>query len=141
MGLHPPPEESSWTCTRSSRALESVTTHWGPLQGDSNWRHRIIPRGISRYIMTVMVVFLASIQGRGDNTPMNTWCQASRGETTRTSDLVLPKHAHYQTVLHPDKMGRYWRVSPASFQSLPLSVACNGVYSKMPKSAVLCQTW
>jgi len=34
------------------------------------------------------------------------------------------------------KVGRYWRVSPASYQSLPLSAACNGVYGKMPKPAV-----
>ncbi len=25
-----------------------------------------------------------------------------RGDWIRTSDLMLPKHAHYQAVLHPD---------------------------------------
>ena len=26
---------------------------------------------------------------------------AGRGDWIRTSDLMLPKHAHYQAVLHP----------------------------------------
>ena len=26
----------------------------------------------------------------------------SRGDWIRTSDLMLPKHAHYQAVLHPE---------------------------------------
>jgi hypothetical protein len=29
------------------------------------------------------------------------WSLNSRGDWIRTSDLMLPKHAHYQAVLHP----------------------------------------
>jgi hypothetical protein len=42
------------------------------------------------------------------------WSLNSRGDWIRTSDLMLPKHAHYQAVLHPEAkpisfvLGRSW---------------------------------